>query len=83
MKDQIFTTTQAANYCGVSASYLANRRVYGGGPLFVKLRAKVSYRQSDLDAWLLENSYPDRASIPEDHISRDSKPVARSDDGEA
>ena len=79
MNDELLNTKQAAFYCGVSLSNLANKRIYGGGPYFIKIGAKVSYRKSDLDAWLLANRFPDRKSIPEDHESRQSERSLGSD----
>jgi excisionase family DNA binding protein len=47
------TTIEAAKYLKVSKSFLDKLRVYGGGPLFVRLGPrKILYRQGDLDAWM-------------------------------
>ena len=62
MNEELLNTKQAAFYCGVSQSFLANKRVYGGGPYFLKIGNKVSYRKSDLDAWLLRHRHPDIAA---------------------
>lgn len=43
---------QAAEYCGLSKSYLDKARCYGGGPAYMKLGASVIYSTADLDAWL-------------------------------
>ena len=79
MSDELLNTKQAAFYCGVSLSFLANKRMSGGGPFFIKIGTKVSYRKSDLDQWLLANRFADRMSIPEDHDSRRSAPKSDSD----
>jgi hypothetical protein len=42
----------AARYVGVSASTLNKLRVFGGGPVFIKLGRRVVYDPADLDAWL-------------------------------
>lgn len=42
----------AAGYTGISASTLNKLRVFGGGPVFLKLGRRVAYDVSDLDAWL-------------------------------
>ena len=55
MTDQLLTPKEAAAYCRVSLSWLANKRIYGGGPTFIKIGMKVSYRMSDLDDWLSEH----------------------------
>ena len=53
--DQPFNNSQAAAYLGVAAITLAKWRVYGLSPAYHKLNRKVSYRRSDLDAWLAAN----------------------------
>jgi predicted DNA-binding transcriptional regulator AlpA len=45
-------TPEAAEYCGSSVSTFEKLRVFGGGPSFVKLGARVVYDPADLDAWL-------------------------------
>ena len=80
MNQELLNTKQAAFYCGVSRSYLANKRIYGGGPYFIKIGAKVSYRRSDLDDWLLANRFPDRKAIPKNHESRQAERKLESDD---
>lgn len=42
----------AAAYLGLSTSFLNKRRVYGGGPKYVKLGGRVAYRKEDLDEWV-------------------------------
>lgn len=42
----------AAEYLGVSHSFLEKRRVYGGGPKFVRIGRRVAYRKADLDEWI-------------------------------
>ena len=44
----------AAHYTGISASTLNKLRVFGGGPVFLKLGRRVAYDVADLDAWLAE-----------------------------
>lgn len=44
----------AAHYTGISASTLNKLRVFGGGPVFLKLGRRVVYDPTDLDAWLAE-----------------------------
>ncbi len=49
----LLTPNEAAAYLRVSKSYLDKRRVYGGGPKFLRPgRRKILYRKSDLDLWL-------------------------------
>jgi hypothetical protein len=44
---------QAANYASISKSSLDKLRVYGGGPLYIKVGARVVYDRLDLDTWLI------------------------------
>lgn len=48
-------TKKAAAYVDLSESTLNKKRVYGGGPKFLKLGRRVTYDTDDLDAWLDEN----------------------------
>ena len=43
---------EAAAYIGISASTLNKLRVFGGGPVFLKLGRRVAYDVADLDRWL-------------------------------
>jgi predicted DNA-binding transcriptional regulator AlpA len=43
---------EAADYIGISKSTLDKLRCYGGGPIFIKVGARVVYDRMDLDAWL-------------------------------
>ena len=46
-------TSAAAEYCGVSKSYLNKGRLYGYGPVFSKLPGGiVVYSIRDLDEWI-------------------------------
>jgi len=62
MKDEIpacevLSPRGAAAYTGVSESTLAKLRLTGGGPRFLKLTYKISYRRSDLDAWMASKTH--------------------------
>lgn len=48
------STAEAAASIGVSAKTLRNWRSAGRGPVYVKLGNRVSYRTTDLDAWLAD-----------------------------
>lgn len=52
MSDKLLNTAEAAERLGVSISYLNKRRLTGGGPVFVKIGARVVYDPSDLTAWV-------------------------------
>jgi len=45
-------TNEAANFLGVSASWLNKSRMGGSGPVYLKLGGAVRYAQPDLEAWL-------------------------------
>jgi len=49
---KMLSAPEAAGYCGSSASTFAKLRLYGGGPVFVKLGRRVVYNPDDLDTWL-------------------------------
>lgn len=42
----------ASLHIGLSVSTLNKLRVFGGGPVFLKLGRRVAYDVADLDAWL-------------------------------
>jgi hypothetical protein len=44
---------QASSYSNISKSTLDKLRVYGGGPLYIKVGARVIYDRVDLDTWLI------------------------------
>ena len=58
IKPNAVSSHGAAEYLGLSVKTLANMRLVGRGPRYLKLhdgpRAGVLYRISDLDAWLEE-----------------------------
>jgi excisionase family DNA binding protein len=43
---------EAAEYLGVSKSFLDKARCHGGGPNYMKFGAAVVYSVADLDAWM-------------------------------
>ena len=59
---KMLSAPEAAAYCGSSASTFAKLRLYGGGPLYVKLGRRVVYDPADLDRWLASHR---RASTSE------------------
>ena len=46
---------EASEYLGVSSSWLAKLRLYGGGPRYSKLGRSIRYPTDELDAWLSSN----------------------------
>ena len=52
---------QAAKYTNLSKSSLDKLRVYGGGPLYIKVGARVVYDRVDLDTWLIGKKVANRS----------------------
>ena len=51
-----FKPRQAAEYLNSSPSTLAKRRLYGGGPRFIKIGRSVRYAKHDLDEFMARNT---------------------------
>jgi len=49
--DEYLTAAEAARYLRLAAGTLANRRVEGDGPPFMRLGTKIVYSSRDLDSW--------------------------------
>jgi excisionase family DNA binding protein len=43
---------EAAQYIGLSKTFLDHRRISGNGPTFLKVGGRVLYERDALDAWL-------------------------------
>lgn len=43
---------EAADYIGMSLSWITKSRMNGSGPTYMKIGGAVRYLPSDLDAWL-------------------------------
>lgn len=54
----------AAEYVGLSASTLNKLRVFGGGPVFLKLGRRVVYDVADLDGWLNQRRRVSTSELP-------------------
>ncbi|MFC6632422.1 helix-turn-helix transcriptional regulator [Microbulbifer taiwanensis] len=54
MEPRFLDTKQAAQYLSLSAVWLNELRIKGGGPKFYKLGRAVRYKVEDLDAWVEE-----------------------------
>ena len=52
MKDELLTTSEAAQYVRLGKPTLERFRLSGNGPLYAKLGGAVRYRQADLDQWI-------------------------------
>ena len=61
MQKNIFTEKEAAEYTGMSRSFLRQDRMNGirenrtPGPKFLKLGRSIRYLKEDLDDWLLKH----------------------------
>jgi len=64
--DPKLRTAQAAEYLGVSASFLEKLRVSGGGPPYSKFGRAVRYAQSDLDAFATMRRRHSTSDCPND-----------------
>lgn len=55
LEGTLLTTAEAAKYLNASKRFLENRRIVGGGPLYVSYSKKmVRYRIEDLQAWVTD-----------------------------
>ena len=55
IKGGLLKEREAANYIGMSRSFLAQGRMKGKGPIFCKVGRSIRYRLEDLDAWIQES----------------------------
>ncbi|MCK0097498.1 helix-turn-helix domain-containing protein [Yoonia sp. F2084L] len=56
-KLDLLTTGQVAEYTHMSTSFFEKRRSYKKSPAYVKIGARVFYRRTDIDQWLLEQEF--------------------------
>jgi predicted DNA-binding transcriptional regulator AlpA len=68
---KMLRTPEAAAYCGSSSSTFCKLRLFGGGPVFVKIGRRVVYDPEDLDRWLAARR---RSSTSERAQARLSQP---------
>lgn len=57
-------TSEAAEYCGLAASTLNKMRVFGGGPVYHKVSARVIYSVDDLDTWMGAHRRTNTSQLP-------------------
>jgi len=55
MQSQYLTTKEAAQYLGMSESWLNQRRMAGKFPAYFKVGRLVRYAKEDLDRWVRMN----------------------------
>ena len=69
----------AAQYLGVSESFLNKARVTGTGPRFSKLGSRCFYRLTDLDSWVeahLRQSTSDEKGDPDNRTTAEGRTFA-------
>jgi len=58
---ELLTSPQAARYLGVNRQWLAQARMRGESPVFIKYgksqNSPIRYDKSDLDAWLNDHKF--------------------------
>jgi predicted DNA-binding transcriptional regulator AlpA len=52
MDEPVLNTREASALLGLAVPTLNKLRVYGDGPIFLKLGRAVRYRRADLESWL-------------------------------
>lgn len=68
----LISETEAARFIGLSIRFLQNKRVRGGGPLYVPIsRRCVRYRRRDLIAWANERieAHTSERELPKEQAS--------------
>jgi predicted DNA-binding transcriptional regulator AlpA len=61
---EVLNVIQAAAYTSLSKSSLDKLRVYGSGPLYIKVGARVVYDRIDLDTWLIGKKVANTSQSP-------------------
>ena len=56
IQEKLYTVKEAAHFLGLSKSTLDKWRVYGKGPVFIKMGRCVRYRQEDLHKYVAGKS---------------------------
>ncbi len=54
MSDRYLEPEQLADLLKISQSNLAKWRLYGGGPIFIKIGKNIRYDRADVEAWVAE-----------------------------
>lgn len=54
MAGELLTVDQLSQLLRIPKGSLANMRISGNGPAFIKMGARIRYSSSDVDAWLAE-----------------------------
>ena len=51
----LYSTSQAADFLGISKRTLDGMRLSGRGPVYSKVGSLVRYSQAELERWILQN----------------------------
>ena len=73
---QYLNPVGASEYIGVSSSWLAKLRLYGGGPRYSKIGRSIRYSTDELDAWLACNLQASTSELGRSHSGR-PEPIRR------
>ncbi|GAM01978.1 helix-turn-helix transcriptional regulator [Sphingomonas parapaucimobilis] len=55
--EKLLSPAEAAPRVGVAAKTLANWRVLGRGPKFIRAGVKIAYDPADIEAWKASNRF--------------------------
>ena len=66
--DPSLSVIDAARYLNLSVSFLNKARCFGTGPRFRKLSRRVTYRQSDLNAWRDQRAFASTSQYPRQDV---------------
>ncbi len=55
MREKLLNTIETANRIGIKPGWLTKRRVFGGGPPYLKVGRAVRYDPAAIDEWLAEH----------------------------
>jgi excisionase family DNA binding protein len=55
MTSNLLTVQEAAKYLRCGVSTLNKLRVSGGGPMYVKMHGRVTYKRDDLDRYIAQH----------------------------
>ena len=53
--NRLLSVEEAATVLNVSKSWLDKKRLFGGGPVFVRIGTRINYELDDLVGWINEH----------------------------
>jgi hypothetical protein len=69
--ENYLTTKQAAQFSGLSVSYLNKLRCLGGGSPFLKIGRKCIYRRDQFEGWLGRHQHDSTSEYSRERASMD------------